>query len=65
MPRTKRSRMAMLPVHANAAAIDIGATLHIAAVGPDRDPEPVRSFGTFHRRPAPPCRLVQAVRGQR
>ena len=47
MPRTKRSRMAMSPVHANAAAIDIGATLHIAAVGPDRDPEPVRSFGTF------------------
>jgi hypothetical protein len=31
----------------NAAAIDIGATLHVAAVGPDRDPEPVRSFGTF------------------
>ena len=47
MPRTKRSRMAMSPVHTNAAAIDIGATLHIAAVGPDRDPEPVRSFGTF------------------
>jgi len=39
--------MAMSPVHANAAAIDIGATLHVAAVGPDRDPEPVRSFGTF------------------
>jgi transposase len=47
MPRTKRSRMAMSPVHANAAAIDIGATLHVAAVGPDRDPEPVRSFSTF------------------
>ena len=47
MPRTKRSRMAMSPVHTNAAAIDIGATLHVAAVGPDRDPEPVRSFGTF------------------
>ena len=47
MPRTKRSRMAMSPVHSNAAVIDIGATLHIAAVGPDRDPEPVRSFGTF------------------
>ena len=47
MPRTKRSRMEMSPVHANAAAIDIGATLHMAAVGPDRDPEPVRSFGTF------------------
>src|SRR4249919_2908713 len=47
MSRTKRSSMEMSPVHANAAAIDIGATLHVAAVGPDRDPEPVRSFGTF------------------
>ena len=37
----------MAPVHLHAAAIDIGATLHVAAVGPDRDPEPVRSFGTF------------------
>jgi transposase len=37
----------MAPVHPHAAAIDIGATLHVAAVGPDRDPEPVRSFGTF------------------
>jgi hypothetical protein len=37
----------MSPVHANAAAIDIGATVHVAAVGLDRDPEPVRSFGTF------------------
>ena len=35
------------PVHPDAAAIDIGATLHVAAVNPDRDPEPVRSFGTF------------------
>src|SRR5918912_4545290 len=34
-------------VHPHAAAIDIGATSHVAAVGPDRDPEPVRSFGTF------------------
>ena len=47
MPRTKRSRMEISPVHANAAAIDIGATVHVAAVGPDRDPDPVRSFGTF------------------
>jgi transposase len=35
------------PVHADAAAIDIGATLHVAAVGPGCDAEPVRSFGTF------------------
>jgi hypothetical protein len=34
-------------VHPNAAAIDIGATMHMAAVGPNCDPEPVRSFGTF------------------
>ncbi len=31
----------------NAAAIDIGATMHVAAVGPDQASEPVRSFGTF------------------
>src|SRR5258705_4044679 len=34
-------------VHPNAAAIDIGATMHMAAVRADRAPEPVRSFGTF------------------
>ncbi len=33
--------------HPNAAAIDIGATMHMAAVGLDRSSEPVRSFGTF------------------
>ena len=43
-PSRKRE---MSPVHAHAAAVDIGATLNVAAVGPDRDPEPVRSFGTF------------------
>jgi len=34
-------------VHPNAAAIDVGATMHMAAVRADRAPEPVRSFGTF------------------
>ena len=34
-------------VHPNAAAIDVGATMHTAAVNADRAPEPVRSFGTF------------------
>src|SRR5262252_5293369 len=34
-------------VHPNAAAIDIGATMHMAAVRADRTPEPVRSFATF------------------
>ena len=37
----------MAPPHPNAVAIDVGATLHMAAVGPGQDPEPVRSFGTF------------------
>src|ERR1700730_17448659 len=49
MMETKRRReqRSMLAVHPDAAAIDIGATVHVAAVGPARDPEPVRSFGTF------------------
>jgi transposase len=37
----------MVMVHPNAAAIDIGSTMHMAAVGADRTSEPVRSFGTF------------------
>src|SRR3989449_7309603 len=45
--KRRRERRSMLPVHPDAAAIDIGATVHVAAVGPARDPEPVRSFGTF------------------
>ncbi len=49
MSKAKRSngKRGMAPVHSHAAAIDIGATLHVAAVGSDRDPKPVRSFGTF------------------
>ena len=42
---TTHSRMVM--VHPNAAAIDIGSTMHMAAMGADRTSEPVRSFGTF------------------
>ena len=34
-------------MHPNAAAIDVGATIHMAAVRADRVPEPVRCFGTF------------------
>jgi transposase len=37
----------LFPVHPAAAAIDIGATIHVAAVGPKRDTEPVRTFQTF------------------
>ena len=34
------------PTHPNAAAIDIGSRMHVAAVPPDRVTEPVRAFGT-------------------
>ncbi len=49
MARDKQSRRRreMSPIHPNAAAVDVGATMHMAAVDPNRDPEPVRSFGTF------------------
>jgi transposase len=42
-----KDRRTMSVVHPNAAAIDVGATMHMAAVNADRTPEPVRSFGTF------------------
>jgi transposase len=45
--KRSRSRRDMAPVHSHAAAVDIGATLHVAAVSPRCGPEPVRSFGTF------------------
>ena len=44
---TNKISRAMRLLHPNAAAIDIGATMHMAAVSADRTPEPVRSFGTF------------------
>jgi transposase len=49
MPQTKRSRSGrdLSTIHPAAAAIDIGAKMHVAAVGPDRDTEPVRTFQTF------------------
>ena len=49
MVQTKRSRKSrdFSTVDPAAAAIDIGATIHVAAVGPDRDKEPVRTFRTF------------------
>lgn len=34
-------------VHPHAAGIDIGATFHVVAVSPDRDPMPVRQFQSF------------------
>ena len=49
MSQTKKSRAPQhwSPVHPAAAAIDIGATIHVAAVGPDHDEQPVRTFRTF------------------
>ena len=49
MSRTKRPRKSrdFSTVNPAAAAIDIGATIHVAAVGPNRDKEPVRTFRTF------------------
>jgi transposase len=34
-------------VHPDAAGIDVGGSEHWVAIGPDRDPEPVRRFGCF------------------
>ena len=36
-------------VNPGAAAVDIGSTMHMAAVNPDRTDMPVRAFGTFTR----------------
>ena len=49
MAKSKRSHPErdISPTHRDAAAIDIGAKMHVAAVPPDRDTESVRSFGTF------------------
>ncbi|HSZ15756.1 MAG TPA: IS110 family transposase, partial [Terracidiphilus sp.] len=49
MSQTKRPRKSrdFSTVNPAAAAIDIGATIHVAAVGPNRDKELVRTFRTF------------------
>ena len=44
---TSKNNRTMPMVHPNAAAIDVGSTLLMAAVRADRTSEPVRSFGTF------------------
>ena len=47
-PRRGATSSAVITVHhPNAAAIDIGAIMNMAAVGVERSSEPVRSFGTF------------------
>jgi transposase len=45
-PRSK-SKSTLVPIHRNAAGLDVGATFHVVAVPPDRDPAPVRSFKSF------------------
>lgn len=37
----------MKMVNSHAAAVDIGSTMHMAAVNPDACEIPVRAFGTF------------------
>ncbi len=47
-PVPQQMRLEALPcIHPNAAGLDIGSTEMIAALPPDRDPQPVRAFGTF------------------
>ena len=46
-PNREGASFSMTMIHPNAAAIDIGATMHMAAVSPNRSSEPVRSFGAF------------------
>src|SRR5246127_1790398 len=46
-PGDNEARRALPMVHPNAAAIDVGARMHVAAGGKNRTAEPVRSFGTF------------------
>jgi transposase len=45
--RGKSNGRVQLTMHPNAAGVDIGAEEIFVAVPPDRDAEPVRSFGTF------------------
>ncbi|HZA24367.1 MAG TPA: IS110 family transposase [Dehalococcoidia bacterium] len=51
MPRKAQSKTSSAPttpvLNPHAAGIDVGATIIYVAVPPDRDPDPVRSFGTF------------------
>jgi transposase len=48
MKRSKSEKVGDMPlVVPSAAAIDIGSTMHMAAVNPGADDRPVRAFGTF------------------
>jgi transposase len=43
----RRKRVRVQVINPNAAGIDVGSELHVVAVPPDRDAEPVRSLGCF------------------
>lgn len=45
--RKKKSTLTRRKTNPNAAGIDLGATVHYVAVPGDRDPDPVRHFGTL------------------
>jgi transposase len=45
--KTARSRRALVTVNRAAAGIDIGSTMHVVAVAPDRTAMPVRTFRSF------------------
>lgn len=48
MPKARSSAPQNLTrVNPGAASIDIGSTMHMAAVNPDSDDMPIRAFGTF------------------
>ena len=45
--RSARRGRRFSTIHPDAAAIDVGSRFHVVAVGPERDPQPVRTFRTF------------------
>ena len=50
MARKKKGALApeaLVPIHRRAAGIDIGSTFHVAAVPPELDVQPVRTFRSF------------------
>lgn len=47
MKKTTADQQGLKLVNPSAAAIDIGSTMHMAAVNPDSSELPIRSFGTF------------------
>lgn len=48
MPKTSSfTPQNLIRMNPGAAAIDIGSTMHMAAVNPDAADMPIRAFGTF------------------